>query len=202
MEKDREKRVPDVGALSRALETFGGARSGLSAARVEGILSRAKDVKSTRQVSSVTSRAVDDDDEAGKIEPKDIPGLSRAGRGRAWIALGVIFVGSISYYAVEKLRSGSAETIPLPAESASTVAAPSAPSSSQGAPAPSAGRPGDHENRSPQKAVRKAKPVGSPGSSAEVPAGAQKASETDFPPSDKSDLYPQLKPVPDLPSGE
>lgn len=201
LEKDREKRMPDVGALSRALETFGGARSGLSAARVEGILSRAKDVKSARQVSWERSRPLDDDDEAGKVEPKDIPGLSRAGRGRAWVALGAIFVGGISYYAIEKMRSGAAETIPSPAESASAVSAPSAPSSSQGASAPSAERAGDHDNRSPQKAARKAKPVGSHGSSAEVPPAAQETSQKDFPASDKSNLYPQLKP-PDLPSGE
>jgi serine/threonine-protein kinase len=203
MEKDREKRVPDVGALSRALETFGGARSGLSAARVEGILSRAKDVKSSRQISSETSRAVDDDDEAGEVQAKDIPGLSRAGRGRAWVVLGVVLAGSIAYYAVGKLRSGSAETIAAPEESASAAAAPSAPSSSQAPPSPSAGRPGDHEVRSLQKANRKAKPIGSQHSgSGEAPASSPKANERDFPASDRSGLYPELRPVPDLPSGE
>jgi eukaryotic-like serine/threonine-protein kinase len=201
MEKDREKRVPDVGALSRALENFGGARSGLSAARVEGILSRAKDVKSTRQVSSETSRARDDDDEGGEVRPNDIPGLSRAGKGRVWVALGVVLAGGIAYYAVEKLRSSGAETIASPAESASAIAAPSAESSSQAAPAPSSSRPSE-QNRPIQKAARKAKPVGSNFSSGEAPVGSPKSNEKDFPASDKPGLYPELKPVPDLPSGE
>jgi serine/threonine-protein kinase len=201
MEKDREKRMPDVGALSRALENFGGARSGLAAARVEGILSRAKDVKSKRQVSSETSRAVDDD--AEEVEPKDIPGLSSGGKGRVWVVLGVVLAGAISYYAVEKLRGGSAETIAPPAESAAAATAPSAPSSSQAVPPPSATRPNEHEGRSVQKAGRKAKPAPSQHvGSGEAPAPASKANEKDFPASDKSDLYPEIKPVPDLPSGE
>jgi serine/threonine-protein kinase len=200
MEKDREKRVPDVGALSRALENFGGARSGLAAARVEGILARAKDAKSTRQVSSETSRTVGDDDDAGEVEAKDIPGLSRSGRDRLWVVLGVILAGGISYYAFEKLRSSSTETI-APAESASAAQAPIAPSSSQVAPVPSAVRPGE-EGRPLQKAARKAKPAASHGGSGEVPVSTSKVNEKDFPASDKSGLYPELKPVPDLPSGE
>src|SRR5689334_18332908 len=75
IEKDREKRLPDVGALSRALEAFGGARSGLAAARVERILDRAKEIKSTREPSSETGAGAVVDAEPA-VEKHDIPGLA------------------------------------------------------------------------------------------------------------------------------
>jgi serine/threonine protein kinase len=202
MEKDRDKRIADVGALSRALEDFGGARSGLSAERVERILSRAKETKSARHPSSESNHALADDG-ADSIAPKDIPGLSRTGGGYGvWVfpTLGIVVAGLL-YYAIGRWREGKVDPVVAPIESANVAASPSADPSAAASTGAGAQHGATPESRSTAKPVHKAKPAASHAVSTEQGAAAEPV-EKPVHTSDKSDLYPEIKPIPDMPSGQ
>jgi serine/threonine protein kinase len=166
MEKDRGKRFPDVGALSRALGDFGGTSSGLSATRVERILDRAKEARSARDALSESSggSVLDGDDD---IAPRDIPGLPRRARtlGLAALAvLGVVMLGAFVYYGLGLSNRSAAGGAPSAGENADVTAQAGSISSSNPPPISSTKREpvSNQETRPASKtAVRKPKWAGS-----------------------------------------
>jgi serine/threonine-protein kinase len=191
LEKDRERRYGDVAELGLALQEFGNLGSSLAAARVERILGRTP-VPAAAELLALQAAGVEGETASGEHVPATIPGVPRRGLGRR-VLVGAILVAASGLAVValsRAFRPAVLEPLPPPVLQ---PAAPSALASSSAVPtvsaAPSAAR---------KPRPRAAQSGGAPTAATPVvppPLVPPPATSLDSP-----TVYPELKPLPDLPA--
>jgi eukaryotic-like serine/threonine-protein kinase len=188
LQKDRAHRYADVAELGLALKPFGGAASSLAAARVERILGRTP-APASAEVPALPGHELDSQpgEPSGRgQEAASIPGVPKRGTGRRVLVVMILMVASgLAAIAVHRAFQ------PTPIEPALVPSAhetmPSALESASAAPAASAA--------SVASAARKPlRPRPTSGAAPLVPAPAVSQGP--------ATVYPELKPIPDLPAPE
>ncbi len=180
LEKDRERRYADVAELGLALKPFGGAASSLAAARVERILGRTP----APAAAELSPQEPESDAAASVHEAASIPGVPRRGQGRRVLVVMILMAASgLAAVGVHQaLQPMAIEPAPGPVL---PQPVPSALESASAAPLVSA---------APSAAPKPQRPRPLAGATPLVPAPAVSQGP--------ATVYPELKPIPDLPAPE